>query len=144
MATYSKLPSGRWRVQIRRGDIFANKVRDIHLLNMAGDIEAAKDLYVSSVMNAMFIIDAKERYADVVAYADKINGRKSAEIRQKDARYNYSEWQEIADKKWKRDPGLSRHEIAEYIVEGQKTDYGYDETVKVYSVDYVRRKIRKR
>ena len=73
-----------------------------------------------------------------------LNGIKSGEVRSKNAQDLYREWQEIADIKWRRAPGLSKPEIAEYIVEGQKTDYEYDETVKIYSVDYVRRKIKKR
>ena len=29
MATYSKLPSGRWRVQVRRGDIYRAHTFDL-------------------------------------------------------------------------------------------------------------------
>ena len=47
-------------------DISANKVREIQTLNMAGiagDIEAAeaaKDLYITSIMSAFFALGAKE------------------------------------------------------------------------------------
>lgn len=116
---------------------------------LSGDITAIDKYYREVVLPYNYMADEEreqvkkwDREATSESYKKK--SRKSVEVRRKAAQDHYLEWQEEADMKWEKNPGLSRLAVAGCIIKSQKAQKEYDDKVKVYSVDTIRRIIKKK
>ncbi len=64
------------KIDLARLSIQLDKMREFRKLMVAGEFEAADDLYIFTVMDAMLQSDLKEFQGDVIKYANKILGIK--------------------------------------------------------------------
>jgi hypothetical protein len=112
---------------------------------LAGDADAAVKYYCEVILPYCYSADLERKKIEEWRRERAVkNGRLSVDVRRKTAHDNYLEWQEMADMQWKRNPDLSRTDIAKNIVKDQKEQKTYDHTVKVYAVDTIRRIIKKK
>jgi hypothetical protein len=118
---------------------------ELNKVILSGDADAATKYYREVILPYCYSADLERKEVEKWdrERAEK-NGRKSAQVRRKAAQDHYLEWQEEADMQWKKNPGLSRPDVAKNIVKKQKEQKEHDDTVKVYAVDTIRRIIKKK
>jgi hypothetical protein len=115
-------------------------------LILAGEYKAAAGLLANSINVAAYYAAAGMDTVGRDWQQSVLHGKKSGENRSKNSKDIKTEWQEAAALAWKKRPGLLKTEIAETIVQemiDHNAEVAEDKAIKVYSVGYVSRSIKK-
>ncbi|MSQ98175.1 MAG: hypothetical protein EXR85_02585 [Xanthomonadales bacterium] len=114
-------------------------------LILAGEYKAAAGLLANSINVAAYYAAAAMDTEGRDWQQSVLHGKKSGENRSKNSKDIKAEWQQTADRVWKKRPGLPESEIAETIAQemiGHNAGASEDNAIKVYSVGYIGRSIK--
>jgi hypothetical protein len=124
----------------------AEEAQEALRLILSGEYEAAAGSLARSINVAAYYAEAGTDTIGRAWLQSVKDGKKSGTKRSKDAKDIQAEWQETAALRWKNHPSLFKTEIAEKIVQemvDHNAEVAEDKAIKVYTVGYVSRKIKK-